>query len=94
MSLTLLGAAVAVSLGFGLGVGAAAGIARERRHTSRRARMVARDSLEEGFRTFIDHHTDTDRDSEEADSLWRMTLAAKASDRAADDFAEQLVDGE
>jgi uncharacterized protein YpiB (UPF0302 family) len=46
--------------------------------------------LEEGFRTFIEHHIEEiERDSEAADKLWEQTVQRKAQERLAREFAER-----
>jgi L-2-hydroxyglutarate oxidase LhgO len=78
-------AAIGAALGAAVTVGYALG--RFHEHESREQYVEV--CLEEGFRTFIEHHVeDIERDSETADKLWEQTVQHKAQERLAREFAE------
>lgn len=50
---------------------------------------LASESLEEGFRTCIEHHSSLDRDGEAADELWQKTVSKKRTEKFAKDYAKR-----
>lgn len=49
-------------------------------------RNEVRVNLEEGFRTFIEHHTDIDRDSDEADRRWEQSVKKRKQEQFSRQF--------
>lgn len=56
---------------------------------SRSEEEVMFEALEEGFRTFIEHHTEVGRDSEEADRAWAQTVSQKQTEMALKEYARR-----
>lgn len=73
---------IGIGLGFGYAIAA-------RRHAIEREKLVA-ESLEEGFRTFADHHTGLAYDEDATDTAWERTVERKKAEKAADDRKQQF----
>lgn len=75
----------------GIVIGAAVGYALGARGKEKAKERMVKQSLEEGFRTFIEHHIDgLDRDGEQADALWQNTVSKKKTEMAARQFADRM----
>lgn len=74
----------AFAVGFGLGVLVTLMAVGRKRST------IAEASLEEGFRTFIEHHVDgVDRDGDEADRRWDESYQRKRDEYLVEQYADK-----